>query len=173
MGISRSGRRRALGAGMILTCALLPASASRSEPGLSVPQRFFLGTTEGVGKLKIVLHKARATRTRSIGRIDRDGAIILDQTVEQEGEPIQRRQWLLRETAPGRLTGTITDAKGAVTGDIVGNVLHLTYRMKSGEKAEQWVRVAADGQSAQNHMVITKFGLSVATLDEVIRRTGK
>lgn len=169
------GRRRSWCAtGALLVAIALPVhAAGPAAAPVFAPKQFFLGTTEGIGQLKIVLRKTRATRTVSVGRIERDGALVLDQTVEQEGAETRRRQWRLREVAPGRFSGTITDAQGEVTGVVAGDTLHLAYRMKSGEKAEHWIQVAPDGRSAHNHMVVTKFGMSVATLKETIRRTGR
>ena len=44
--------------------------------------------------------------------------------------------------------------------------------MKGGLPTEQWLTLAADGRSAHNIMVVRKFGLRIALLDEEIRRQG-
>lgn len=96
--------------------------------------------------------------------------MVLDQTVKQAGEPLEHRQWRIREVSAGRYAGTLTDATGPVRGETDGSRLHLHFTMKHGLIANQWLDLAADGQSAHNRMVISKLGLVVARLDETIRR---
>ena len=42
--------------------------------------------------------------------------------------------------------------------------------MQGGLHAQQWFYLQPGGQVALNRMVVTKFGLPVASLDETIRR---
>ena len=134
------------------------------------PAAFFSGRTEGRGTLSIVLRQRRPTLVRGYGRRAPDGGIVLDQAVTQgDGRP-ERRTWHLRKVAPGRWTGTLSDASGPVTGSITGNRLHLSFAMKGGLKAEQWLYLKAGGQVAENVMVIRKFGVPVARLVETITR---
>ena len=148
----------------------LPGSAVQAQGHVFVPKKFFSGVTEGTGSVKIVLHKARAIHVRSVGRVEPDGTLVLDQRVEQEGEKPMQRQWRLREGAGGQVSGSLSDAKTPVTGKVAGPVLTLSYQMKSGEKVAQVITLAPDGQSALNKMTIHRFGLKVATLEETIRR---
>jgi hypothetical protein len=112
-----------------------------------------------------------AVRVRSHGRMDAGGALILDQVVEEEGKPARRRTWRLVRAAGNRITGSITDARGPVAGDVAGNVLHLTYRTVDGVSVEQWITMQPGGRSARNRMVLRKFGMKVATVEEAIRKT--
>ncbi len=133
------------------------------------PIAFFAGPTEGTGSLKIVLQPRRTTLVEGHGRVT-GRTIELDQTVRQGDKPPAHRTWVLRETAPGRYAGTLTDASGPVTGEVTGNRLHLAFPMKGGLRAQQWLYLEPGGQTARNRMVVSKFGIAVASLDEVIRR---
>ena len=134
------------------------------------PAAFFNGRTEGHGTLSVVLRGRRPTLVRGNGRRTPDGGIVLDQVVTQgDGRP-ERRTWHLREVASGRWTGTLSDASGPVTGVVTGNRLHLSFAMKGGLKAEQWLYLDRGGQVAENVMVIRKFGVPVARLVETITR---
>lgn len=146
---------------------LLAAAAPPAAPG---PEAFFVGRTEGAGDVHVILSGRHGVRDRSRGHIERGGALVLEQIVEEEGSPPRTRSWRLMRIGPNRFTGTISDARGAVAGEVAGNVLHLRYRSVEGPSVEQWVTIHANGRSAQNHMVFRRFGFTVATLDAVIRR---
>lgn len=133
--------------------------------------RFFSGRTEGTARLRVALHHSHAVRVHGRGRVEPDGTLVLNQTVEQEGQAATKREWRIRETTPGRYTGTLTEAQGGITGASEGNRLTLRYRMKHGIQMTQHLQLAPDGRSASNHLVATKFGIPVARLDEVIRKT--
>ena len=52
-----------------------------------------------------------------------------------------------------------------------GNRLHLRFTTTDGGlDAEQWLYLQPGGRVALNRMVLRKFGLPVATLDETIRK---
>lgn len=145
-------------------------ATAQSPAPLFDPAAFFSGRTEGRGTLSVVLRRPRTTLVRGEGRRAPDGGIVLEQTVTQgDGRPT-RRTWHLRETAPGRWTGTLSDASGPVTGSVSGNRLYLSFRMKGGLKAQQWLYLQQGGQVARNVMVIRKYGLPVARLVETITR---
>lgn len=155
---------------LLVAVSLTISTPARPRP-IDSPQTFFEGRTEGTGSLKIIFRKVRATAVHGAGRTERDGTLVLDQIVEQQGEAVKRRQWRLREIAPGRFSGTLSDAEGPVTGEIAGNLMHFRFAMKGGYQAEQWLRVSPDGQTARNSAVISKLGVTVATLEETIRRS--
>jgi hypothetical protein len=118
----------------------------------------------------VVLTGRHGVRDHSRGRIEHGGTLVLEQVVEEEGKPARTRSWRLVRIGADRFAGTISDARGQVTGEVAGNVLHLRYRSVEGPSVEQWVTIHAGGRTAQNHMVFRRFGLTVATLDAVIRR---
>ena len=152
---------------MILSALLLAAAAPVATP----PEHFFVGRTEGSGTAQIVLAGSRKVRDVTRGRLDKSGALLLDQMVYEEGKPPRRRFWRLVRSGPNRLSGTISDANGPVIGDIRGNVLHLRYQTKE-EKAqvEQWVTLHPGGRTASNRMIFKKFGFKAATLNSTIRK---
>jgi hypothetical protein len=103
--------------------------------------------------------------------VDGSGALLLDQMVYEEGKPARRRSWRLVRAPGNRVSGTISDAVGPVTGDINGNVLHLRYRAKEANaQVEQWITLHPGGRTASNRMVFKKFGFKAATLNSTIRK---
>jgi hypothetical protein len=134
------------------------------------PIRFFAGRTQGTGSLKIVLHSRQATLVTGMGIADGDRSIVLEQEVRRGDDPPTPRTWRLRALGAGHYGGSLSDATGPVTGKVVGNRLHLRFAMKGGLQAQQWLYLQPGGQIARNRMVITKFGLPIASLDETITR---
>lgn len=146
------------------------APAQAPEPPRFDAIRFFTGATEGVGRFKVVFRSAKGVRVEGRGRAE-DGVLVLDQRIAREGVAPTIRQWRIREVAPGRYTGTLTDARGPITGESVGGRLRLYYTSTGGYAVEQWLTLAPDGRSAQNRLTAKKLGVTVATLDETIRKT--
>jgi hypothetical protein len=136
----------------------------------AAPEHFFVGRTEGAGTVDMILGSDHKVRDRSVGRLDAAGALILEQIVEEEGKPARRRSWRLVRAGGDRVSGTISDARGPVAGEVRGNVIHLRYRSAEGPSVEQWITLHANGRTASNRMVFRKFGLKVATLESTIRR---
>lgn len=164
-----------MGVALLLT---LVAAAADAPPGAEfaaatpafLPERFFVGRTEGAGTLKVVLKGAQAVRVHGSGRIEGD-TLVLDQVVERPEEKPERRQWRIKKLVSGGYTGTLSDAKGPIQGDVSGNRLHLKYRLAKGNvDVEQWVYLQPGGRVAQNRLVLRRFGLHVGSMDEVIRR---
>src|SRR3978361_1293043 len=109
-------------------------------------------------------------RDRTRGRMDAGGALLLDQIVEEEGKPARRRTWRLVRSGGNRITGTISDVRGAGAGEIGEKTLHLRYRLEEGPLVEQWVALHPGGRTAQNRMTFHRFGLKVATVESTIRK---
>ena len=140
-------------------------------PPAHAPEHFFLGRTEGSGTAQLTFGGSRKVRDVSRGRLDKSGALILDQLVYEDGKPARRRHWRLVRSGPNRLSGTLSDATGPITGDVRGNVFHLRYQTRD-EKAhvEQWITLHPGGRTASNRMVFKKFGFKAATLNSTIRK---
>lgn len=149
-----------------LAVLLLAAAA----PPAAGPEHFFVGRTEGAGTVHVMLTGRHAVRDRSRGRIERGNVLILDQVVEEEGKPARNRTWRLVRGAGNRITGTISDARGPVTGEVAGNVINLRYRMAEGPSVEQSITLHPNGRTAANRMTFRRFGMRVATMESVIRR---
>jgi len=150
----------------VLFSLLLLAQASAAQG----PEHFFVGRTISSGTANIIMQGSRTVRDHGRGRIERGNVLVLEQVVEEEGKPPRNRTWRLRRTPDNRITGTITDVQGPVTGNVTGNVIHLSYRSVDGPSVEQWIALAPGGRFARNHMVYTRMGMNVATVDTVIRR---
>lgn len=157
---------------LVPVMVLLPPASAQLVPARFDPLRFFEGRTEGEGTAKVIFKSPYGVRVHGRGRIARDGALVLDQTVEEDGKPSRIRSWHIREIAPGRYAGTLSDAIGPVRLEIVGGRFHIKFKMKGGLGVEQWLSAAPGGGSVHNSMMIRKFGLKVATLEESIRRIG-
>ena len=154
----------------LLGLALLAAAqAPAPAPPASPLERFFVGRTEGQGTVHVLLTGRHAVRHRSRGRMER-GALVIDQVVEEEGKPARPRSWRLVRAGGDRVSGTITDVRGPVSGTIAGNVITLRYRLAEGPSVEQSITVHPSGRAASNRMTFRRFGLVVARAEEVIRR---
>jgi hypothetical protein len=143
---------------------LLQASATQ---GL---EHFFVGRTVSTGSANILMSGTRTVRDQGRGRIERGNILILEQTVEEEGRPPRARTWRLRRTPDNRITGTISGARGPVSGTVSGNVIHLSYQSEDGPAVEQWIAIDPSRRVARNHMVFSRMGVAVATVDTIIRR---
>ena len=147
---------------------LLAVAAQGTAPG-SALERFFVGRTEGSGTVQVIMSGSHNVRDRAVGRMER-GALVIEQVVEEEGKPARRRSWRLVRSGGSAVTGTISDARGAVAGTLNGNTLHLRYRLAEGPSVEQWITLQPGGRSAANRMVFRRLGLRLATVESVIRR---
>ncbi len=151
---------------MLAAAALLLAAAAPAAP-----EHFFVGRTEGSGTVQMIMAGSHKVRDVSRGHLDKSGALILEQIVYEEGKPTRRRSWRLARAGGNRITGTISDAVGPVTGEMKGNVLHLKYRAKEANaQVEQWITLHPNGRTASNRMVFRKWGLKAATLESTIRK---
>lgn len=120
--------------------------------------------------LTVMTRHRQAVLVEGKGVVTPDGGIVLDQDVRRGGEAATHRTWHLQRVGTGQFAGTLSDASGPVTGDVSGNCLHLRFAMKGGLRAQQWLYLRPDGQSAHNRLVVTKLGVPVASLDETIVR---
>jgi len=134
------------------------------------PLRFFVGATESVGTLKVVMRKAVATHTIGQGEITADGSLTLVQRVEGEGRQQHIRRWLIRPVAPGHFAGTMSDAVGPVTIDQVGDRYRFRFKMKDSISVEEWLTPLPGGKSATSSMTARKFGFAVASSQGTIRK---
>lgn len=133
------------------------------------PVEFFRGRTHGVGTLKAALQKSKIIRVDSIGREQKDGALLLIQTVHEPGKAPRTRTWRMRKEPSGRYSGTLSDAKGRVRVDVEPTGVRIRYTDKDNLAFDQ--RLTATGpRQVSNRMTIKRFGIRVATYDEVIRK---
>lgn len=161
MHIIRTGLAAAAAA--VLVCA--PAAAEPLQP-----MRFFEGRTESFGTIKLFLRKPYNSHSVGRGRIEPDGTLTLVQRVEDEGSPPRIRNWRIRQVAPGRYAGTMSDATGPVIIDEVGGSYRFRFQLKGNLAVEQWLIPLPGGLSARNSMKVRKYGLTVGTSDGTIRK---
>lgn len=147
---------------MLIAFALLAATPNFD------PIDFFMECTHGEGQLKAILHGRQRVDVRGVGRSEPDGTFVLDQSVTRGTEAPKLRQWLLRRIAPDRYTGTLTDARGAVTGETTGNRLHLAFTGRDGFHIQQWLTLSEDGRSATNVLTAARLGMTLGRLEERI-----
>lgn len=156
--------RLSLALGLLALAGAAPAQA----PGPFDPVAFFTGATHGRGELKELLGKPRRTVTQSVGRVDKDGWLILDQKVAVEGDPLRQRRWRLKLVGPGKYRGTLSDAKGPVEAVVKGQTVRIHYVMKGGIKVDQRLTPQPGGRALINRATFRKFGVKVALLKERI-----
>ena len=157
--------RIALAAPILLTAAA-PASAQVQAD----PLRFFEGRTETHGMVKVIFKKPYWSRSVGQGRIESDGSLTLVQRVEDEGKPPHERRWRVREVAPGRFAGSMSEANGPVTIEKAGNGYRFRFNMKGNLSVEQWLTPLPGSKSASSSTKIRRFGLMVATAEAIVRK---
>lgn len=146
------------------------AALLRDAPVFS-PLEFFAGRTQGEGRLDTPLSRAARVRVAGEGRVDPDGTLVLVQRIERDGAAPETRTWRIRASGDaGRYDGTLSSAQGPIAAEVGGNRLHIRFQAPGGLDTEQWLYLQRDGRTALNRMVVRKFGLPVAVLEETIRK---
>ena len=158
----------AMAASACMAAAPLPADdTTRLDP-----IAFFTGTAEGEATLKVIASGGKPVRVHSEGRSYGKGGLILVQQIREGDKPKRVRTWTMQPVGAGRYTGTlIPDAVGPVEVTTSGPRAQIKYRMKSGMDVAQELALQADGVTLLNRLNVTKWGMGVARLDEVIRKT--
>jgi hypothetical protein len=134
------------------------------------PLRFWVGKTETVGTLKIIMKKPFKTRSVGRGEMRPDGSLDLIQRVEDEGEAPRERRWRIRKTGPKRYVGTMTEAIGPVIIEEVDGRYRFRFKMKGNLSVEQWIMPNADGKSGRNKVTIKKLGMTVGHSEGTVRK---
>lgn len=133
------------------------------------PVAFFSGKSHGEGKLKVVLQPTKTISVDSEGKVEPDGTLLLTQRVVEEGKSPRIRHWRLRRASPTHFTGTLTDATGPVTVDLIGERARIRYNGKNHLAFEQWLTPEGPG-TVLNTMRVKRFGIVVAHFTETIRK---
>ena len=149
--------------------ALCLASAADAQQ-LGHPFRFFEGATEMLSTVNLMTKKPYRARTTGQGRIQSDGSLVLIQQVADAGHRPYQRRWHMRQVGPGRYSGTMTEAKGAVTAEEIRGRYRFRFKMKNGVSIEQWLTPLAGGTSARSLIVIRKLGIRVGTSTGIVRK---
>lgn len=133
------------------------------------PVEFFRGKTHGEGNLKIIFQSPEKMSVDSEGSAEKDGSLLLKQTIHEPGKPPRIRYWRMRQTGPNLFEGTLTDAAGPVRVDVQRNRLRIRYEAKNHLNFDQWLTPTGPRQ-VNNAMKVKRFGITVAHYDEVIRK---
>jgi len=155
---------------LLAAATLALAAPAAASPSSDSPLAFFEGRTVSEGNTKVVMKKPYKARSQGVGRIEPDGALLLVQQVEEGGEPRKERRWRIRQIAPNRFAGTMSEAVGPVNVEKVGTRFRFRFRMKNGLAVEQWLTPLADGMSARSTLTVRKLGIPVAIGESLIRR---
>ena len=148
-----------------LALALMPMPA---HAGFN-PVEFFRGKTHGDGVLKIIFQSSKTIRVDSEGYPEKDGSLVLKQTIHEPEKAPRVRYWRMRQTGPDRFDGTLTDADGPVRVDVVGERLRIRYHGKDKLNFDQWLTPQANGE-VRNSMSVKRLGFTVARFEETIRK---
>ena len=149
--------------------AAAPPEAQQAGPAFD-PIAFFTGTSHGDGKLDQIMKGTRSVTVDSVGTPEADGSITLAQHIVTQGDKPRDRVWKLKQVAPGRYSGSLTDANGPVETIAVGRAIRIRYPMKGGLKVEQWLVALPGGRVLDNRLTVTKWGMKVASLHERITK---
>ena len=152
--------------------ALLGASATAGTAApdeLSDPMRFFEGRTESLSTIKVIARKPYRSRTLGRGEIN-DGVLQLVQRVHEDGKQPYDRNWRMRQVAPGRFSGTMSEAKGPVTAEQIGGRYRFRFKLKGNVAIEQWLTPLPGGKSAVSKVTIKKFGMLVGRSEGTVRK---
>lgn len=158
--------------GLAFTAMAAGAAAIQLPAGSSAtldPIAFFTGRSEGFGTVDTLLGRPVKLLVESIGRREGD-TLILDQTIREGAKPSRVRRWIMRPVAPGRYTGTLTDAEGPVNVTVAGPRASIRYRMRGGFDVNQQLTLQSEGRTLLNRLHVKKFGVRVAIVEETIRK---
>lgn len=136
-------------------------------PGAGMEQ-FFVGRTQGQSTVRVIMSGSHGVQDSGRGWME-GGTLVLQQHVQEQGKPARNRVWRLTR-AGNRISGSISDARGPVLGDINGNVVRLRYTSAEGPSVEQWITFHPGGRTAGNRMIFRRLGIELARLEGTIRR---
>ncbi|MCY7271344.1 MAG: DUF3833 domain-containing protein [Sphingomonas bacterium] len=156
---------------LALTACTAAAPPEAEQPGPAFdPVAFFTGATRGDGKLDQIMKGVRTVTVDSVGELEANGALTLTQRIAMQGDPPRTRVWKLKQVAPGRYAGNLTDATGSVETVAIGRAIRIRYPMKGGLMVEQWLVALPGGRKLDNRLTVTKWGMRVASLHERIEK---
>lgn len=146
-----------------------PAAYAQEVPKLDV-QRYFNGTLDAHGIFQDRSGKVvkRFTVLMHASWVGDTGTLDEDFTYADGSR--QRRVWTLRQTAPGRFTGTAPDVIGEAVGEVAGNALRWQYVLALPVDGtvyhvdfEDWMFLM-DDKVMLNRAAMSKFGFSLGAV---------
>lgn len=154
---------KALAVAAVLTAAV-PVQAAPFNP-----VDFFRGRTHGDGTLKVIFQSAKRITTDNEGQPEKDGSLVLQQVIHEEGKPPRTRYWRLRQTAPDRFEGTLTDAASPVRVDVTKDGIRIRYTAQNHLNFDQLL-TPINATEVHDEIRVKRFGITVAHFDETIRK---
>jgi uncharacterized protein DUF3833 len=133
------------------------------------PVEFFRGHSHGEGILKIIFQSPKHMEVDSEGLAEKDGSLVLKQVIHEPGKPPRTRYWRMRQTAPNRFEGTLTDAASPVQVDVTKSGVRIRYTGKDHLNFDQLLTPVSPTE-VHNAMRVKRFGITVAHYDETIRK---
>ena len=119
--------------------------------------------------LKIIFQSPKKMTVDSEGMAEKDGSLVLKQVIHEPGKEARTRYWRMRQTAPGRFEGTLTDAASQVRVDVTKDGLRIRYTAKDHLNFDQTLTPVSPTE-VHNSMRVKRFGLTVARYEETIRK---
>lgn len=133
------------------------------------PVEFFRGRTHGEGTLKAIFQSPKTLTVDSLGYEDEDGTLVIKQVIHEPAKPARTRFWRLRALGGGRYEGTLTDAASKVRIEQTGETIRIRYQARDRLNFDQ-VLTPAGPREVTNRMKVKRFGITVARMDEIIRK---
>ena len=155
-------------AALSLATTLLPCSAGAQQN--QDPLQFFVGSTESIGSMRILMRRPYRTNSVGTGVMRADGSLELVQRVMDAGAQQKDRRWLIRQVGPGRFSGTMSEAVGPVYVEEIAGKYRIRLKMKGNLSVEEWVTPDPRGRSATTKLKVRKFGIQVAMSEGIIRK---
>lgn len=156
---------------MLTPFLLMAAAQAAASADVFRPDLFFAGRTRGTGTVTtLTASKPQSLQVSSVGRIGRDGTLVLDQDIRVGGRP-QQRTFRIRRAGDGTWVGTLSDASGPVSATVRGPTLSLSYPMKrGGMRMNQTLTLQPGGRVLLNRARVTLLGVPVARIEETIEK---
>lgn len=154
----------------MLAILLMSATArAQTDEQVFVPEVVFAGRSEGTGEVRVLAGRRRAFTVESLGTMQADGRLRLEQKVRFANKPEQSRSWVMWPTKPGHYAATLTGAAGPVVGRSEGSRLTLRFPMNRwGLVMHQTLDLSTDGRTLMNSGSVRLLGIQVAHLKETI-----
>ena len=152
-----------------LATAVLIAAAAPADAAAFNPVEFFRGRTHGEGTLKVIFQSPKKMTVDSEGTAEKDGSLVLKQVIHEPGKAPRTRYWRLRQTAPDRFEGTLTDAASPVRVDVTEKGVRIRYTAKDHLNFDQMLTPISPTE-VRDRIRVKRFGITVANFEETIRK---
>jgi hypothetical protein len=146
----------------------LTAAAAAAHAAFN-PVEFFRGRTHGDGTLKVIFSSTERITTDNVGWPDKDGSLVLEQIIHEGNKPPRTRYWRMRQIAPNRFEGTLTDAASPVRVDVTKDGIRIRYTAQNHLNFDQMLTPVSPTE-VHDTIRVSRFGITVAHFEETIRK---